>query len=293
MDFKDFDSDEINLSSINPRIMLCSNSTPDSRPADLKSYPQRTVQMYELEYITTGGGYIIVNGESYPAKSGTVFIRTPGMVVQGFLPYCSYCILWENPQKFESMAGQTKHEDMAHSSFLSFPYSVLFPVHHPIESLFQNVYETYLTDDPYAQILMKSDVLQIIYNIFSMVKNVQSNRSLSLRLHMHRIEILYRYINSNLERTISLAELANVCQLSEGFLCRLFKQVNGIPLFSYINNSRIQRARHLLIETDLPIKDISIQCGFENETYFYRVFKKKMRLSPITYRKLHRQPYSS
>ncbi|MGI6777051.1 MAG: AraC family transcriptional regulator [Acetivibrionales bacterium] len=286
----------MDISYINPCIIRCSNTASENGLTNLVSYPQRTVCLYELEYITKGGGYIIVNGEKCPAETGTVFIRTPGMVVQGFLPYCSYCILWENIDGF--CAGKSRpadafpeHEIHDSPRFPSFSYSVLFPEHHPIKDLFKSVYEIYLTDDKYAQILMKSNVLQIMYHILSLDNNVQSDKLQSMRLHMHRIELLYEYIETNLHRTMSLAELANACQLSKGFLCRLFKQTNGITLFSYINNTRIQRARRLLIETELPIKDISIQCGFENETYFYRMFKRKMHISPIAYRKLHRQPY--
>jgi len=49
--------------------------------------------------------------------------------------------------------------------------------------------------------------------------------------------------------------------------------------------------RVLLIETDLPVKAIGMQCGFENDSYFFRQFKREMNVSPLVFRKMHREPY--
>ena len=62
-------------------------------------------------------------------------------------------------------------------------------------------------------------------------------------------------------------------------------------VFSYLQGQRIQKAKKLLIETNKPIKEVCLSCGFENESYFYRTFKKSQRVTPTDFRRVHQQPF--
>jgi len=66
---------------------------------------------------------------------------------------------------------------------------------------------------------------------------------------------------------------------------RLFKQFTGLAPNQYLLDLKIGKARNLLINTSLQIKQISDACGFENHFYFSRIFKRRTNLSPLSYRK--------
>jgi len=85
-------------------------------------------------------------------------------------------------------------------------------------------------------------------------------------------------------RTVVVADLAERLDLSESRLRTLFKEAAGIPLGSYIQNYRINRAMGLLRTTNLPIGEIAEEAGFGSPQSFSRVVKRATGQSPRAYR---------
>ncbi len=85
-------------------------------------------------------------------------------------------------------------------------------------------------------------------------------------------------------RTVVVADLAEKFNLSESRLRTLFKQTAGIPLGSYIQNYRLNRAMALLRTTKLPISEIAEEAGFGSPQAFSRIFKKELSHTPRAYR---------
>lgn len=103
--------------------------------------------------------------------------------------------------------------------------------------------------------------------------------------HSHDlIDRVNSYIHSFLHEDLSLTRLAEIVYLSPPYLSRLYKQVTGIGLLEFINETRIQRAKQLLKTTDKKIHDIAAEVGFESAPYFTRLFRKKMGMTPLDYR---------
>lgn len=98
------------------------------------------------------------------------------------------------------------------------------------------------------------------------------------------IENLKSYIESNLEYDIDLARLAKTFHYNEKYLGRLFKKNTGMSFREYISLRRVQRAKALLLETDDTIMSISARLGFNNVTYFNRMFKKWFGVAPTRWR---------
>lgn len=85
-------------------------------------------------------------------------------------------------------------------------------------------------------------------------------------------------------RTVVVADLADAMGYSESRLRVLFKEAAGIPLGSYIQNYRLNRAMALLRTTDLSIADLAEEAGFGSPQAFSRIFKKETGLTPRAYR---------
>ena len=135
-----------------------------------------------------------------------------------------------------------------------------------------------------------------IYNILYHLKEnqncaIRSRQSASVQYHAERLNHLTQFINDHLEQHLTLDSLSRECGVSPSFLCRLFKQMHNETVFSYLQGQRIQKAKKLLIETNKPIKEVCLSCGFENESYFYRTFKKSQRVTPTDFRRVHQQPF--
>ncbi len=92
-------------------------------------------------------------------------------------------------------------------------------------------------------------------------------------------------ISTDLKADLSLSALAKHLSVNASYLSSQFKKEVGVSLTDYVNNSRIDRAKQLLLETNLPIKSIAEQCGISDIYYFGRLFKKITGVSPTEYRK--------
>ena len=88
-------------------------------------------------------------------------------------------------------------------------------------------------------------------------------------------------------RTVVVADLAEALEFSESRLRVLFKEAAGIPLGSYIQNYRLNRAMALLRTTDLSIADVAEEAGFGSPQAFSRIFKKEIGQTPRAHRAKH------
>ena len=93
------------------------------------------------------------------------------------------------------------------------------------------------------------------------------------------------YINEHYTKDFSNAFLAATCNLSLGRFEHIFKAETGISPSAYRQRLRVENARSLLTSSALSVGEISALCGFSDQLYFSRVFKTKVGLSPLEYRK--------
>lgn len=96
---------------------------------------------------------------------------------------------------------------------------------------------------------------------------------------------LFKYINDNLTKPLSINEMAKKIHLSTRQFQLKFKKNTGYSFSEYIAEHRISRACSMLIETDESIQNIAIACGYVDSNYFSRIFKKTRKESPSQYRK--------
>ena len=93
-----------------------------------------------------------------------------------------------------------------------------------------------------------------------------------------------RYISQNFSRNLTLDEVADHVHLNPSYFSTLFKQSTGSSFKEYLNMVRIEESKRLLSNTDYSIIDISLATGFEDQSYFSKVFKKYTGLTPKQYR---------
>ncbi len=94
---------------------------------------------------------------------------------------------------------------------------------------------------------------------------------------------LTAYIEDNIDRTIGLAELAAVVNVSRFHFTRLFKRSTGQTAISFVEQCRIRRAQSLIAETDLPLAEIALTAGFADQSHFTRRFHRQVGCTPAAY----------
>ncbi|MCL2129548.1 MAG: helix-turn-helix domain-containing protein [Treponema sp.] len=94
-----------------------------------------------------------------------------------------------------------------------------------------------------------------------------------------------RYIWENYTRKLSLEEISEAAGLSAPYFSTIFKEEMGENLSVYLNRLRVEKARVMLTETGKTLNEISKFCGFEDPSWFSKIFKNIMGISPGKYRK--------
>lgn len=96
-----------------------------------------------------------------------------------------------------------------------------------------------------------------------------------------------QFINKNYKEKISLKDIENNLHVNSSYFSTLFKQEMGQTFTDYLNSLKIDHACQMLADTNLSIIDISLSTGFEDQSYFTKVFKKAMGMTPKSYRSTH------
>ena len=91
------------------------------------------------------------------------------------------------------------------------------------------------------------------------------------------------YINSECDRDMSLEDVCRFVGLSPYYFAREFHKVTGYTFVSYLNMARCEKAKAILSEGDVDIGEVGRLCGFTDPSYFTRVFKAQIGISPTKY----------
>lgn len=103
--------------------------------------------------------------------------------------------------------------------------------------------------------------------------------------HLHpSIKRALTIIEENYQKDINLKYLADQLHLNVMYLGQLFKKELGQPFSQYLNQWRIDKSKQLLSKTQLTVSQVGIEVGYQNQAYFYRIFKKQEGVSPKEYR---------
>ena len=99
------------------------------------------------------------------------------------------------------------------------------------------------------------------------------------------IRQLLHVLSERLTENLPIPELADSMHLNPQYIMRLFKKEMGCSILQYITSRRIALAVQYLEDTNLPITEVALLCGFDNYSYFTRVFKRFTGQSPAAFRK--------
>jgi AraC-like DNA-binding protein len=99
-----------------------------------------------------------------------------------------------------------------------------------------------------------------------------------------RLKVVYKFIETNYQRTISIDEIAKLTHLSNAAFCRYFKKMTRLTFTEFLNQYRIEQAK-LLLKSDKNVTEASFECGFESLSYFNRIFKKVVGINPMQFKK--------
>jgi len=132
----------------------------------------------------------------------------------------------------------------------------------------------------------ESSSIEEITNILTSITERMSEKIFSFHgiRHFSALRKAERYIWTHYTRKLSLREIAKASGLSAPYLSTIFKEEMGENLSNYLNRLRIEKAATMLITTNMSISEIAKTCGFEDQSWFSKIFKNNTNLTPGKYR---------
>ncbi|HEU4594686.1 MAG TPA: AraC family transcriptional regulator [Pyrinomonadaceae bacterium] len=103
-------------------------------------------------------------------------------------------------------------------------------------------------------------------------------------LPAYKLRRVTEYINDNLTENLTLAELATVAGMNPHSFSRAFKQSTGVPPHRYVSNCRVERAKALLADDELPLVEVGLSVGFQTQSHFTTLFHRLTGLTPKAFR---------
>ena len=242
----------------------------------------------EIVYVKSGCLTVSISGESYIGNAGDVFVVSPGnlhlMGAQtGIVDYFTFLF----PLKYISFRTDDMLNDKLLEPLNSGQLMISPRVRGTAKELCEQLIAIYVAKNNEseskitAQIKTKIILLQFILEMWKqgfVIENDTSGRNMVEKE-------MVSYVQQNFTGKISLKEFGEQFHLSEKYISRYFKEHFHIALSQYVTYLRLEHAKQLLQDTDIPITEVAMQSGYQNVSYFIRSFKKAYGVSPLKYKK--------
>ena len=260
-----------------------------SIPLDFTQVPLHWHNDVEIIVIKKGCGIISVDTKPRVVKAGDIVLVRPGQL-HSISQHGKDCMEYENIL-FKSSLLKSSGYDLCNDKFIQPLFSLEYELpwlfddtcffHEELSSCIDAIDDLCSKRPDYYELSVKGHLFHFFYLLFSSQGTpVTFNRDKSL----DKVKQIVSYIESHYTEPITVQSTADYLGFSESHFMKFFKQHLHTTFTSYLNGYRLTIAARLLLTEDDSILSISERTGFNNLSYFNRLFKKEYQMSPRAYR---------
>ena len=242
---------------------------------------------FEIIYVKSGFLTVSISGENYIGKPGDAFVVSPGNLhfmgsQTGNVDYFTFLF----PLKYISFRTDDILDDKLLEPLNSGHLIISPEIEDTVKEQCEQLVEIYGVKKEEsqskitAQIKTKIILLQFILELWKKGFIVENDTSGKNTVEKEMVS----YIQQNFTGKILLKEFGEQFHLSEKYISRYFKEHFHITISQYVTYLRLEHAKQLLQDTDIPVTEVAMQSGYQNVSYFIRSFKKTYGMSPLKYR---------
>lgn len=267
-----------------PTVLECMHFISES---DLEQ--KRTVKNYEFDLYLGGKREIIIDGVSYIVKEGSLVFRRPGQFTVGKGDYNMNLLtldfsnsVIDDSELFRSIEGPCQKE----SDFKELDNipTVFEPIHYEeLKRLFEHLSHcSYpaVTDIKKQKEYIKEFILLVLYD--SQIYNRKQRSTFDEADTV--IKQVHNYILEHFSEQLKITDIAKHFYLNENYLIQSFKKKYGITPNQYLIETRLIRARYLLLYSERSVGEIGLLCGFKITSYFIKKFQERFQKTPYAFR---------
>jgi AraC-like DNA-binding protein len=243
---------------------------------------------YHIIYVTDGNGFATVNDKNYTLNRDCLIFCPPS---------CEHRFSAHDNKHLRTIEVKFNLHNSDIEVELQNISGIFISTSKDIRILFEKI-----VDDVVKKEYLYRDFLAVrIYTILLLLlkkKNSERyNENLSIKslIEKHKdfdFEKIFRYIDDNISKSITLNDISTQVGYNSTYLCRIFKKRFGISPIQYVNNYRLEKAKELIMYSDLNLTQIAQIVGFQSIHYFSRLFKKKEGITPSEYKNRIRNSFT-
>ena len=262
-----------------------------------RAYTEHRHTAFELSLICSGTGIYRAGEKSYCFREGDVFLfstNEPHCIVEanGVLDILNLQFeprfLWSAENALYRVQYPDiffkRNEDYAHK------LSIRPDAAREIARRLQSVEQEFLLKKMDYRFMVKLQILELLVLIRREYADWFQKHSSQVQVsYLAQMERAQDYIDRNLAEEIHLEEVAREAAMSSAYFSTLFKKLNGMTLWEYVQSRRIELAAEKLLNTDRNVGEIAMECGYNSISNFNRSFKTVTGQTPVAYRKANRE----
>jgi AraC-like DNA-binding protein len=255
-------------------------------------FPKHTHNYIEVIYMCEGKTHHVIDGIDVMLKAGELLFLNQ-KAVQEIYPASKHDIAINFiilPEFFDhalSMMGDEKNllrdfvidclrSENASSSYIHFKVAGIIPIQNLVENMIWTIWNRQPNKRSINQITMGLLFLQLMNNIDLMATNTENSRQ------KLTIDVL-KYVEEHY-RDGELSQLSQLLHCDMYWLSKEIKKLTGCNYTELVQKKRLSQAAYLLKNTSLSVMDIAMSVGYENMSYFHRIFQKEYGITPRHYR---------
>lgn len=238
---------------------------------------------YELITVLKGEFEISLDGRKTVLKSGDCAWIGDGVVHGGTPKNCIYeCVVFD----LGTLLHDTPVCSRSAAEFLSDAsgFTCVFKKGTDCACLADKIFEAMEKEQRGYEWTTVGLMWQLMGTLLSQKKEPYRTLSES-REQINRLKNVLTYIRNRYDCAVTLNELAEVAGMAPKYFCRAFSKITGKTPIAYLNYYRIEIACDRLVMTNSSVTDIALSCGFNDTSYFSKIFSREKGVSPKMYRK--------
>lgn len=236
----------------------------------------RVLREYQLLYITKGEGYFESESTSKTKiEKGTLIMLYPNQ-------WHTYSPTLETgwDEYYVGFEGPIVDNFIRNDFFKKDEQVMKVGFHENLVNLFSRAIETAKDDKIAAQQYLAGVVLHLLGKVLSISKNnLFENSEINQKIEQAKI-----IMTENLYNEINPEEIAEKLNISYSWFRKIFKAYTGYAPAQYFQEMKITKAKHLLTETTMSVKEIAFELNYNSTEHFFTIFKRKTKSTPTEYR---------
>lgn len=267
-----------------PRFpMACFTTRPEQPSFQIQLHWHNSMEIMQMEQ---GTAEVTIGAQTFQAHAGDLFFINPQqlhriLAEDNALVYHTFIF------PLHALAFQTGDNAQAYlepliQNTMHFPVQPAEEDRAWIADLLRRILTAAEQKAAGYELMVKALLLQLIAELLRRKRFLAVPQSPSKK--SQQLKQMLEYIQQHSESDLTIPTMAETFHLSEKYFSRYFRTATGQNFTAYLNTVRIEKARVLLRETDETVLEIALNCGYGSISYFNRVFRQQIGMSPLQYR---------